>query len=784
MAALVDRGDDPRSYPGSRQARGFLAAALFLLASLPALAPTAAAQDGMGILTGRVVDRLTREGVRDALLEIPGTGLSARSVDAGRFTLVGVRPGLVTLRVVAVGYSPMMLRDIAVGSGRPVPLLVELEPRPFDLGTLIATVAQRDNLGQGGGASTLGRDETRRAPGVREDIVQAVALFPGVGVASSGRNDLVVRGGSPAENLFLLDGLEVPNINHFGSQGSTGGPISLLPIDFVRGAAFTAAPPSAAYGDRTSSAVAISLREGEEERWAGQLNLSFSGVGAIAEGPIGNGSILFGVRRSYLDILFSALDFSFLPTYYDATLKATQCFGDHNQLSLLALGSRDDITFKNDSADQRLDNARILGNGQRGAVIGLTWQRTLPTGALTVTLGHTRTTFNSSQVDTTGTTIFAAKSTEAEHSLRADLLLAPRADLELRFGAVGRIAPGLRYDVTLPGALRRDGDGVPRPLRVDSSYAAGRIAAYSEAMWRPRDRWRMTAGLRADRYGWLGNAVHVSPRLSLARDLTAATSVTASLGRTVQPPPFIWQVGDPTNGVLRPWRADQATLGARTRSGSTTLQVEAYVKRYRDYPVRVFRRQSVLTPSGFEDALDDIPFGLEPLESRGRGRAWGIELLAQRRLDRLPVYGLASLTLARNRFTPLDGIERPGAFDVPVIVTALAGWRPTGRLEVSGKVRASSGTRTTPFMTTGPLAGTPDFSDYLAGPRLPTFYAIDLRVDRRWSFRTTQLTLYLDVQNVTGRENAQRNQWNLRERVVETDTSIGRLPSIGLTFDF
>ena len=755
---------------------------LALVAVLLALPATLAAQ--AGVLTGRVIDRLTREGIVEAQLEVEGTTLRARSAAAGRFTLPGVTPGTVTVRVIAIGYAPLTLRDVAVGSGRPVPLLIELEARPLDLGTILTSAPPRDNLGQGSGAATLGRDETRRAPGVQEDIVRAVALLPGVGVTSPGRNDLVVRGGSAAENLFLLDGLEVPNINHFGSQGATGGPVSLLPIDLVRGAAFTSAPPSAAYGDRTSSATAITLREGNEERWAGQGNLSATGIGAIAEGPIGNGSVLFGVRRSYLDLLFRALDFSFLPTYYDATLKATQRFGQRDQLTLLALGSRDDISFLTDSADQRLDNARILGSAQRGAVVGLTWQRTLPNGALTVTLGHTRTSFDSRQVDTTGATIFSAVSREAEYSLRTDLLLAPRTDLELRFGAVGRIAPSLRYDVTLPGALRRDGNGVPQPLRVDSTFSARRVAAYAEATWRPRESWRLTGGLRADRYAWLGNAVHLSPRLSLARDVTAATTVTASVGRAVQPPPFIWQVGDPVNGALRPWRADQATLGARTRVGSTTLQVEGYLKRYRDYPIRLFRRQAVLTPSGFEDALDDIPFGLEPLRRSGRGRAWGLEVLAQRRLDNLPIYGLASLTLARARFTPLDGIERPGAFDVPVIVTALAGWRPTDRLEVSGKLRVSSGARTTPFVTTGELAGTPNFKAYLAGPRLPTFYALDLRVDRRWSFRATQLTLYLDIQNVTDRENPARYQWNLRERVVETDTSVGRLPSIGLTFDF
>ncbi len=757
---------------------------LLLMALLPQVAPRATAQEGRGVVTGRVIDRLTREGIVDAIVEVPGVAVRTRTVAAGRFTLPGVPLGLATVRIAAIGYAPRTLGEVAVGSGRPVPLLVELESQPVSLATLSTTVDRPDGLGGATGAATLGRDETRRAPGVQEDIVRAVALLPGVGVTSAGRNDLVVRGGSAAENLFLIDGLEVPNVNHFGSQGATGGPVSLLPIDLVRGAAFTSAPPSVAYGDRTSSATAITLREGNEERWAGQGNLSATGLGLILEGPIGNGSVVLGVRRSYLDLLFRALDFSFLPTYYDGTLKATQRLGARDQLAFIALGARDDISFLTDSADQRLDNARILGSTQRGSVLGLTWQRTVGSGALTVTLGQTRTTFDSRQVDTTGTTIFSAQSREVERSLRTELRLAPRPSLELRVGAVGRVGAGVRYDITLPGVLRRDALGTPRPLSVDTTFTAARIAGYVEADTRIGTAGRITAGLRADHYGWLDGNAYLSPRLGATWQLTDRTALTASAGRTVQPPPFIWLVGDPGNRALRPWQADQLTVGTRMQFGSTSLQVEGYLKRYSRYPVRTFRPQAVLTPSGFEDALDDIPFGLEPLESTGSGRGWGIEVLAQRRLDRIPVYGLAALTLGRSRFTALDNIERPGAFDVPVIMTALAGWRPTDRLEVSGKLRVSSGARTTPFVTTGETAGTPDFTRYLAGPRLPTLYALDLRVDRRWSFRRTQLTVYLDVQNVTDRENVSRFQWNLRDRTVEPDASVGRLPSLGITFDF
>jgi hypothetical protein len=758
--------------------------ALLVLAVLLSLGQPLRAQEGLGVLTGRVVDRLTREGIRDALIEVPGTTLRTRSVDAGRFTLPGIPPGLIALRVIAIGFTPQLLPEVAIGSGRPVPILIELEPQPLTLETLSTTVDRSERIAGGTGAATLGRDETRRAPGVQEDIIRAVALLPGVGLTSGGRNDLVVRGGSAAENLFLIDGIEVPNVNHFGSQGATGGPVSLLPIDLVRGAAFTSAPPSVAYGDRTASATSITLREGNEERWAGQGNLSATGVGLIAEGPIGNGSVVMGVRRSYLDLLFRALDFSFLPTYYDGTLKATQRIGSRDQLSFIALGARDDISFLTDSADQRLDNARILGSTQRSLLGGLTWQRTLRKGRLSVVLGHQRTTFDSRQVDTLGATVFSAQSRESETSLRAELVTAVRPGLEVTLGAVGRIAPSLRYDITLPGELRRDALSQPAPLAVDTTFSARRIAAYVETALSIGTGGRLTAGVRADRYGWLGGTAHFSPRLGGTWQLAPRTALTASIGRTIQPPPFIWLVGDPSNSALRPWTADQATLGTRVQLGSVSLQVEGYYKRYGNYPARSFRRQAVLTPSGFEDALDDIPFGLEPLTSVGRGRAWGIEVLAQRRLDQIPVYGLAALTLGRSRFTPLDGVERPGPFDVPVIVTALAGWRPTPRLEISGKVRGSTGARTTPFVTTGALAGTPDFKRYLEGDRLPTTFAVDLRVDRRWSFRGTQLTVYLDVQNVTNRENVSRSQWNLRERRVEPDESVGRLPSLGITFDF
>jgi hypothetical protein len=168
---------------------------LMLLASCPQIVPQAHAQ--AGVVSGRVVDRLTREGIVDAVVEVPGLAVRTRTVAAGRFTLTGVPLGLITLRVAAIGYTPRTLGEVAVGSGRPVPLLVELESQPVSLATLSTTVDRPDGLGGATGAATLGRDETRRAPGVQEDIVRAVALLPGVGVTQRPGGARRVGGGEP-----------------------------------------------------------------------------------------------------------------------------------------------------------------------------------------------------------------------------------------------------------------------------------------------------------------------------------------------------------------------------------------------------------------------------------------------------------------------------------------------------------------------------------------------------------------------------------------------------------
>jgi len=759
-----------------------------LLLALLYATPLLAQARPSGSISGRVIAAGSELPLAEAVITLEGTSARAVTTAGGMFRLDAVTPGVYSIRAVAVGYAPAVRTDVVVGAGKPVEVVLALAPRAIQLAELVAeALGYFPPAGETEPTTrSLGAEEIRRAPGVQEDVVRAVALLPGVGVTTAARNDLAVRGGAPFENLFVVDHLEVPNINHFGSQGSTGGPVSLLNLDFVERASFSAGGFGARYGDRVGSATEITLREGNAERVAGEVNLSATGFGTSAEGPLGKqGAFLASARRSYLDLLFDLAGFNFLPRYYDLQIKLTRRLGERDQLSWTTIGALDHVGFNNNSADNRFDNSRILRLDQNQYFSSLTWRHSRTRSRLGVTLGRVYTRFDTFQNDSLGRIIFRNRSTEGETSLRVDYLREAGPSVTLNAGVTARQAGKLDYRIDLPGVVRLDQNGTPSPLTVDTSFSAFRVGGWSEAVVRWSPRLRSTLGVRWDHYDYLGAATRVAPRVHIALDL-GRTTLTAAAGRYWQAPSFIWLAGDPSNaGSLRPFRADQVVLGVeRLLRADLRLQAEMYYKRYGDYPARVFRPEAVLAPAGFEDVKSDIPFGLEPLSNQGKGRAWGAELFLQKKLSAVPVYGLVSVSLARSEFTGLDGVERAGAFDARVIGNLLLGWRPNPRWELSGKLRVASGLPTTPFVTSGSGAGRLDFTRYNAGGRLPAFHALDLRADRRWNWRGVQLITYLDVQNIYNRRNVSQLAWNERKQRVEQDESLGVLPSVGVNLEF
>jgi len=748
-------------------------------------APVMLAQGATGLVDGRIRAAPSQQPVSGATVRVGGTELVVVTGDDGRFRL-RAPAGVVRLEVRAIGFMPIVRSDVVVSAGKPVTVVIDLQPRVVRLSSVDVKPTYFDPSRESPvSTQRFTAEEIRRTPGVQQDVIRALSVLPGVGVTSAGRNDLVVRGGAPFENLFVVDNIEVPNLNHFGSQGSTGGPISLIPIELVNDAALSAGGFGVRYGDRTSSVTTIGLREGNRERAATTLNLSATGFGAIAEGPLPNdGSLLVSARRSYLDLVFNAVGFPFIPSYTDITLKAVQRPSVRDELSFLLIGARDRLSFKDETADNRFDNSSVLGSSQDQYIAGLSWKRLLSRGVVTTTLGRTWSRYDAVQRDSSNPPqlIFGARSTEGETSLRSDLTLELSPRVEFSAGAISKYAGALQYDITLPGAARRDDAGVPRPLRVDTTFSTFRQAAYVQNSLQLTDRLRLTLGVRGDWYQFLRNTVRVAPRGVLAWTPSDANTFTLAAGQYYQGPQPIWLVGDAQNvRTLEPLRADQLVAGwQRLLRPDLKFQVEAYAKRYADYPGRVFRPRAVLQPSGFDNVTNDIPFGLEPLLGQATGSVRGAEVLLQKRLSEIPVYGLISASYNRTRFTGLTGSESIGAFDSPMVFNGLLGWRPNARWEFSGRVRSAAGLPVTPFTTDGRL----DFTRYNEGGRLPTFFALDVRVDRRFVFRRSQLVTYLDLQNATGRQNISQIAWDARLQAPRRDASIGLLPSIGINWEF
>lgn len=738
-----------------------------------------------GLIDGRVRSGPTQQPIGNATIRVGGTELVVVSGDDGRFRL-RAPAGVVRLEVRAIGFAPIVRSDVVVSAGKPTTVVIELQPRVVQLAAVEVSPTYFEPAREAPvSTQRFTAEEIRRTPGVQEDVIRAVSVLPGVGVTTAGRNDLVVRGGAPFENLFVVDNIEVPNVNHFGTQGSTGGPVSLIPIEFVKDAALSAGGFGVRYGDRTSSVTTIALREGNRERRATTLNLSATGFGAIAEGPLPNdGSLLVSVRRSYLDFVFNAVGFPFIPSYSDVTLKAVQRPTARDELSFLFVGARDRITFSNETADDRFDNSTVLGSSQDQYIAGATWKRLLPAGVLTTTLGRTWSRFDAAQRDSSNPPqqIFGAQSTEGETSLRSDLTVQLSPRTELTAGLIAKYAGALQYDITLPGQARLDQAGVPQPLRVDTTFATYRQAAYVQTSLQLSDGLRLTLGARGDWYQFLRNTIRLAPRGALAWSLSEVSTVTLAAGQYYQAPQPIWLVGDARNPqVLKPLRADQVVVGwQRLLRPDLKLQVEAYAKSYADYPGRVYRPRAVLQPSGFDDVSNDIPYGLEPLVPEATGSVRGAEVLLQKRLSEVPVYGLISASYNRTRFRGLDGTTSRGAFDSPMVFNGLLGWRPNARWEFSGRVRSAAGLPTTPFTGDGRL----DFTQYNQGGRLPTFFALDVRIDRRFVFRRSQLVTYLDVQNATSRKNISQIAWDARLQAPKANESIGLLPSIGVNWEF
>lgn len=755
----------------------------YLLVLILFLTIKANPQEMSGSVYGRVFDFVSKQPIPFANVVVLGTNFGAATDINGYYKIENLPVNTYQLRASVIGYNSFTKTDIVIQTGKPTEVNFELSTQSIELESITVTSGffRKDPI-EVSSIRNFSYEELRRSPGGFEDVIRALSVLPGVAQADAGRNDLIVRGGAPSENLYLINGIEVPNINHFGTQGASGGPLSYINLDFVRETSFSTGGFSALYGDKLSSVLNINLRDGREDKIGGKGTISASQFGFNLEGPVTpNSNFIFSARRSYLDFIFKAADFAFVPEYYDVLLKAD--FEPHtkNSFGFLFISAFDNVKFFNDTEDQRYDNSTVLGTDQIQYVAGLTYRHLFNNGFFNLALSRNYVDFDSRQSDSLLNPIFTNKSKEEENSLRADLVFKLSNKSELNIGGTAKLIEA-DYDILFPNFVTSYGDSLPiTSLKTENIYS--KFGVYTNYNATYYQRLIVNVGVRSDIFTALNKKVYFSPRLSLSYALTNLTNLNFSTGIYHQSPSYIWLEAFESNKDLEMIKVNQFVLGFDHKiAADALLKVEAFYKDYNNYPTSTIRPYLVLanTGAGFAGSDDNFSsFGLEPLTDNGFGKARGVELSVQKKLSDIPYYGIFSLTYSKSDYTALDGIERPGSYDQNWIINLSGGYKLNEYWEFSTRFRFASGRPYTPFN----FDGSQNISDYNTR-RLKSTHSLDIRVDKRWYFTGWTLITYLDVQNIYNQKNQSGVRWDRREMRTDETSSIGILPSIGISAEF
>ncbi len=750
------------------------------------------AQDttGTGTLTGKV--HLSEDqplaGAKVCTTQNQRCAITAQD---GVFRITDLRPGIYDLEITAAGRPATKQSGIEVRAGLDVQLRILLPA--IDALKQEITVTENFFVAQEevktSGYVIQGR-EVYQSAGALQDVSRYVQTLPGVTFgADDFRNDIIVRGGSPLENLYVVDNIEIPNINNFASFASSGGVVSMLDAALIQDVNFLAGGYPAPYINRLSSVLQVTQREGARDKLHRRATVGFAGAGGIVEGPInkGKGSWVVSARRSFLDLFTDDVGFGGVPVNYSFNTKVLYDLSPNDRIWVANITGIDEVRIRPDptNEDQQTNQYNINYDGWRTAT-GFNWQRLFGSrgvGLLGVT--HSEANVRSRLEDTlqNGLPIFDDDNTEGETTFKYDLTYYVPVLDRLQAGGSFKLFR-LRYRTDQPFGFDNPLDPVPgaNPFVLRQNYRATQSGGYFQSTRNLTRRLSLTWGGRLDHYEYISQT-RFSPRAGLSYRITDRISAHASYGQYYQQPFFFFLSSFDVNRGLIPARSEHIVVGG-TWIVSPTLRVtlEGYEKEYKDYAVSQEYRTYTLANAGDTFAINNYLF---PLVSGGRGKARGVELYVEKRFtDKW--YGQFNVAYARSRHAALDGVFRRGSFDSPVIANAVGGYRFNRKWEASARVVFVDGRPYTPHNQALSFAQNRLVLDTTQtnALRAPDYFRVDFRVDRTFTIRDKPLLIFFGLQNATNRKNFQSIDWNPYDRRIQTRNQLGLFPLIGLDWRF
>ncbi|WP_035726279.1 TonB-dependent receptor [Eisenibacter elegans] len=726
------------------------------------------------IIKGQIVDSRNNEVVPLATVVIQGTTIGTTTDLDGNYTLRLPKAGTYNLQVSYVGYKTKLLYEVEVSLARPLTLNISLEEDAASLEEVVITASSSFAKTDESPVSlrSIGTTEIKRFPGANRDISNVLQALPGVASSVAFRNDLIIRGGAPNENRFYIDGIEVPVINHFATQGASGGPVGLLNVNLLQNVDFYSGAFPSNRGNALSSVIEFTQRDGSAERWGADFVLSATDIGLNFEGPISQRSTLnFSVRRSYLQFLFSALGLPFLPTYNDYQFKYKHKISDKLQLSIISLGALDEFGLNlnaNETEEQRYILNNLPVNNQWNYSIGarLDWFR--KNGFYTFVLSRSMLNneiFKYPNNDESLERILDYRSQEIENKLRLERYLSTAGGWKITYG--------IGYELIKYNNRTRNRIDVPftvSPTGVilrefQSDLAFNTYAVFGQASRRlANDKLGISIGFRMDGADYAPTMenplAQFSPRLSLSYSFAPRWAFNFNTGIYYQRAPLTvmgYREGErlvnADNG-LRYIRNQQVVGGLEYNlpKSNSRLTVEGFLKVYDRYP---FLLQDSISLANLGSDFGVI--GNAPVSSTSEGRSYGVEFLYQRKLTK-GVYALVSYTWVRSEFQDKNGRFIPSAWDNRHIINLTGGFKFGKDWELGARFLLSGAAPFTPFDEARSLTrsvwdvtgrGVPDYNRLNEG-RAGAFHNLNLRIDKKWFFSRWSFNAFFDIQNAYG----------------------------------
>lgn len=769
---------------------------------------------------GVITNALNNEPISFANVVVDGTSLGTTSDIDGRYELMELQPGVYNFKCSFIGFNTIIQSEVQLTTNKSLRLDFKMEENAQVIDE-VQVKANTFNKTEESPTSlrTINASEILRSPGGNRDISKVIANLPGVSSSPSFRNDIVIRGGAPNENRFFLDGVEIPNINHFATQGSSGGPVGILNVNFIREVDFYSGAFPANRGNALSSVMELKQIEGSDESFSASFTLGSSDAGLMINTPISEKStLLLSARRSYLQFLFKALQLPFLPTYNDIQLKYTFKPNPKNQFNIIGLAAIDNFSL-NPEANEGIEDPQTLAqneytlnnlpiNEQWNYTLGGTWKRFFDNSNLFIVLSRSH--LNNTAIkyadyaDVSSQKLIDYKSEEIENKSRIEYNFRKNS---LKFN-VGLNLEDATY-LNSTNTLKTTNDSIyTKEVETDLHFIKyGAFAQLSKTYL--NNRLVSSLGLRIDGNSFTNNTTtpNFSPRLSLAYNLTKQASINASLGRYYQLPAYTI-LGFRSNDIFSNQEVeyiecDHAVIGLEYNpSDYSKVTIESFYKNYQNYPFSTIDSISLANLGG-----DFGVIGNEDVSSISAGRSYGVEFLAQQKLS-TSVYGIMSVTYYKSEFEDKNGTLIPSAWDNRFIFNMTAGKRFKRNIEVGLKFRYTGGAPYTPFDYASSSIrriwninqrGVLNY-EALNTERLKNVHGLDVRIDKKWFFDKWSLNAYMDIENLynykiqlppeVGIDPAigeevyspdNNNDYTLYEIINESGTI---LPSVGLLIEF